>query len=135
MQNNLDTIEEFDILENIQYPHLSFDVDLLADRKKVSLLVSRKSVEEILLIDKNGFYIDSVFAGLSEKQIEYFAKNAPAEYKKKIIEIFDDQEMMKGVWEITKAMDVDEGDGLTKNQDRIKKVVQYIQDNWAVFKF
>jgi len=43
--------------------------------------------------------------------------------------------MMKGVFEIVKAMDEDLGRGSTSNQDRIKKVIQYIKDNRVTFKF
>lgn len=135
MTKKLDIMEELDILELIETPELSYATDSLLERKKIAKNVLFRNPEEILFINKTGFRADSVFAGLNEKHIEYFIKNAPIEHKKEIIRMLKDQKMMNGVWEIVKSMDDDAGDGSVKNQVRMKKVVQYIQDNWAVFQF
>lgn len=116
-------------------PHLSYVAETLMSRKKVAYSVLRRKETDIMIIDSSGFLIDSVFAGLIEKHIEYIAKNAPKKYKENLLKILQDTEMMKGVFEIVKSMDDDLGENITQNQDRIKNIVQYIKDNRAVFEF
>ena len=135
MTKKLDLIEKNEYWDKIANPFFGYVGTSIIDRKRVAQNVLSRKSEDILLVDKFGFSIDSVFAGLNEKQIEFFAKNAPLAHKKELVSIFQDKEMMDGVWEIVKAMDDDEGDGSIKNKDRIKKIIQYIQDNWAVFQF
>ena len=129
MTKNLSLIEEIDFRDKIVNPFFEYVENSLVERKKVARDILMRSPKEILLIDRFGFSIDSVFAGLNEIQIEYFVKKAPISYKKELVSIMQDKEMMNGAWEIIKAMDEDEGDGSTKNQDRMKKIIQYIQDN------
>lgn len=133
MAKNLNIIEEYDLRALIESPELSYVENSVLERKKVAKNILNRKAEEILLINKTGFYIDSVFAGLDEKKIEFFAKNSPLEYKKNLIKIFQDKEMIDGVWEVARAMDEDEGNNLMSNQDRIKKVIQYIRDNQSIF--
>jgi len=133
MTKNLNPIEESEYWENFSTPFLSYLGSSIIERKHVAGDIKMRKPEDVLLVDKFGLSVDAVFAGLNEKQIEFFAKNAPLEYKKEMASIFSDQEMMDGVWEIVRAMDNDEGDGSTENQDRIKRVVQYIQDNRIAF--
>lgn len=135
MTKNLDLIEESEYWEKFSSPFLSYIGRSLPERKRVARDISLRKKEDLLLMDKFGFGIDSIFSGLTEDQIQYIAKNAPLEYKKEMVSIFQDKEMMDGVWEIAKAMDDDEGDSSAKNQDRIKKIIQYINDNRAVFQF
>lgn len=133
MAKNLNIIEEYDLRALIESPELSYVENSVLERKKVAKNILNRKAEEILLINKTGFYIDSVFAGLDEKKIEFFAKNSPLEYKKNLIKIFQDKEMIDGVWEIVKSIDEDEGDGLMQNQKRVKNVIQYIRDNQIAF--
>ena len=63
------------------------------------------------------------------------AKNAPEDYKKNILELLNNQEMVNGIFEIAKAMDDDLGRGATQNQDRARNVIQYIKDNRIAFEF
>lgn len=133
MTKNLDLIEESEYWDKISNPFLSCIEDSILEKKRVAKDIILRKSEDILLIDKFGFGVDSIFAGLNENKIEYFAKHAPLEYRKDLIDISTDQEMMSGVWMIAKAMDDDTGDGSTKNQERIKKVIQYIVDNRIAF--
>lgn len=128
-------LEELNIIENLKEPHLSYIIGTMVERKKVAYLVLGKDEKDILLIDSSGFLIDSVFAGLSEKNIEYITKKGPQKYKEALIKILKDQEMMRGAFEIVKAMDDDLGSGVTQNQTRIKNVIQYIKDNRVAFEF
>lgn len=129
---NIDIEKELSIRNNLGEPHLSYIEDSISNRKNVSSLVVSKNTNEILLIDSYGFLIDSVFAGLTEKHIEYIAKNAPQDYKNNILKILKDQQMMNGVFEITQSMDAN---NTMEHQKRIKNVIQYIKDNHVVFEF
>lgn len=133
MTRNLDLIEEIDYREKITTPFLGYVMGTLAERKKVAGEILTRKPEDLLLVDGTGFNIDSIFSGLNEENVEYIVKRAPLEYKESLAEILGDKEMMDGVWEIAKSMDDDEGDGQTRNQDRIKKIIQYIQDNQIAF--
>jgi len=133
MGNKLTSLEEFDVQRTLQTPHLLFSRKLAYADKKVAFIVLRKKEDEMLLINSSGFSNAAIFAGLTEKHIEYFAKNAPMEYKNEIMKILRDKAAMEGVREIAEDMDEDEGDGLTKHQDRIKKVIRYILDNQIAF--
>jgi len=132
---NLTSPEEFNIKGIIQEPHFSYIESTLNNRKDVSCSVLRRNENDILLIASFGFIIDSVFAGLTEKHIEFIAKNGPGDYKENLLKILQDQEMMKGVFEITLDMDTDMGKNITQNQDRVRNVIQYIKDNKIVFEF
>lgn len=127
--------EEIEISRALENPHFSYVIGTLTEKKRVARLVLSRPENELLFIDKSGFCVDAVFAGISEKHIEYFAKHAPVEYKKEIATIFKYEEMKNDVWEIAKSMDDDEDNSLTRNQERIKRVAQYIQDNRVVFQF
>ncbi|OGI29622.1 MAG: hypothetical protein A2288_01980 [Candidatus Moranbacteria bacterium RIFOXYA12_FULL_44_15] len=133
MENNLSIIEELEIEEDIKTPHLSYITETLSERMRVSFSILKKNETEIVLIASSGFLIDSVFAGLTEKHIEYIAKNAPSDYKKNIMIILKDEEMMRGVFEIAKAMDEDKN--TNQNQERIGNVIRYIKDNQIAFEF
>jgi len=126
---------ELTVRKYLREPHFSYIEESIFNRKKVSNILLSKKQDEILLIDSYGFVFDSIFAGLTEKNIEYIAKNAPRDYKESLLKILHDQEMMGGVFEIVKAMDEDLGESVTKNQERIKNVIQYIKDNRVVFEF
>jgi hypothetical protein len=135
MSDLLTTIEEMNATEHLKEPHLSYVVASLQERKKVSLDILKRHENEIILIASSGFLIDSVFAGLNEKHINYIAKNAPRDYKKNILQTIRDPEMLQEVFEIAKAMDKDLGENVTQNQDRLKNIIQYIKDNHVVFEF
>lgn len=133
MIKNLDLIEESDLWDKMVNPFLNYTGTSLDNKKRLAMDIFHRSAEEILLIDPSGFGFDSIFAGLAEKHIEYFAKHAPLKYKKELMEIFKDQEMITCALKIAKVMDEDEGDGSNKNQDRIRKNMQYLKDNQAAF--
>lgn len=131
----LTSTEEFAIRGNIQEPHFSYSESSVINRKRVSISILQRNITDILLIDSSGFVIDSIFAGLSEKHIEHIAKNGPRDYKENILKILKDKEMMRGVFEIAKAMDEDLGRGSVRHQERVKNVIQYIKDNQVAFEF
>lgn len=129
----LTTLEEFDFIHEYQMPYLLSDDGSIGSKKKIAYLIMARKEDELFLVNPEGFSESSVFAGITEKQIEYFAKHAPLEYKKELVKIFSDKEMMASVWNIARAMDDDEGDGLEKNKKRITNVINYIYDNQILF--
>lgn len=135
MAEFLTTLEEFDIFEKLQFPHFMFSgKDIQSQRRMAFEIFSRKE-EEILLVTSYGFEYAGVLAGLTEKHIEYIAKKGPKDYKENLLKTLKDQETMKGVFEIAKAMDEDLGRGSVKNQERVKNVIQYVKDNKIAFEF
>lgn len=135
MAKNLTTLEEFDIRRRLQMPHLSYHPLTIDAKKNIAFLVLSNNNSEILMINIEGFRTSSVIAGLSEKHIEYIAKNTPEDYKKIFIEIINNKAEVEDIIEIAKAMDEDLGGNVTKNQERVKNVIQYIKDNKIAFEF
>lgn len=129
------TVEEFDILGRLQTPHLIFYPLNFSSKIKTAAIVLMNEAEKILLINSPGFCEDSILAGITEKHIEYIAKNAPKDYKENILKLLQNQEMVNGVFEIAKAMDEDLGKGAMQNQERVRNVIQYIKDNRVTFEF
>ena len=126
---------EIEVIDHLQHPHLFFIGKPEIKKNVSSEILSDYKDKEILIIDPYGFSTDSVFSGLTEKHIEYIAKNAPQDYKINILKILKDQETMQSVFEIVKSMDTDLGNNSTQNQERIKNVIQYINDNQIAFEF
>jgi len=134
-ENDLYIVEEFDILMRFRSPYdIFYPIDFIS-KKKVAQIVLRKKIDEILLINEMGFQQDSVFAGLTEEHIEYIVKNGPRPYKENVLKIVQDKKMIEGAYEIVQDMDDDLGKGVSKNRERIRKVIQYIKDNRIVFDF
>lgn len=126
---------ETEIIEKLSLPHIVFAQGSLAQKVKLAWHVYSLSPAELLLASCFSFSYPAIVAGITVESIEYFAKNAPAEFKKELAKTFLAEYRMKEVFEITKMMDDDLGNGIKQNQERIKKVYQYIVDNWAVFQF
>lgn len=135
MSNDLSALEEFDAQMKIEMPHLLYEKSDLISRKKVAYIVLAKKENEILLINPAGFCESSVIAGLNEKNIEYFAKFAPREYKESLALTISNDFLVEDVLEISKAMDDDYGKSIASNQQRIRNVFKYIEDNKVVFYF
>lgn len=135
MSNDLSALEEFDAQRKIQFPHLLHEASSLSDKKNIAYVVLAKSADEILLVSPSGFGEATVIAGMTEKNTEHLVKFAPREYKENLVSAIADSYLLNDVWEIVSAMDDDEGNVSTKNQDRIKNVIQYIKDNRAAFQF
>ena len=133
MNNNLSALEEFDAQRKIQFPHLLYSTIDLRTKRNSAYSVLLKKENEILLISPSGFGESSVVAGLTEKNIEYFSKFAPKEYREQLMSVVGNSYLMEEVWEIIKLMDED--DGQIKNKIRMVNVVQYIRDNKIVFQF
>jgi hypothetical protein len=135
MENDFGLLEEFDIISEIQTPHLIHKDFSLVTKKRVAYSILRRKPEEILLMNSPAFSVDAILAGLSEKQIEHIALSAPDEYRKEIIDSLRQDYKIKEIMEIAQSMDEDLGENSTQNQERAKNVIQYIKDNRVVFEF
>ena len=135
MENNLGLLEEFDIVREIQSPHLIHEKLSSLAKREIAYSILHRKPEEILLINSPAFYIAAVFAGLSTKQIEYITKNAPYDYKEELSNLLLGQSTVKAIFEITESMDEDLGENITQNQERVRDVIQYIRDNRTAFEF
>lgn len=130
----LSTLEEFDIIRKLQFPHTLSHQNLSQKIALVTKMLSRSSAE-LLLVTPSGFSTDFILAGLSEKHIEYIALNAPNEYKKEIFDSMIKLSIIKEIFEIARSMDDDLGERVTQNQDRVRNIIQYIKDNRSAFEF
>jgi len=135
MKEKISIVKEMEIEKNLREPFGDYISPSLIVKKKIAYSILDREDIAVLLLDRYGFTLDYIFAGLTEKHIEYIAKNAPKNYKENILKTLRDQEMMKGVFEIAKAMDEDLGRGATQNQDRVRNVIQYVKDNRIAFEF
>lgn len=124
-----------DISGKLAMPHLSYGKLNLASKNAIAVDVLLRKNEEITLITSSGIGTSAVFAGLTEKTIEYLAINAPSDYKKEIWALLDNSAEVDDILEIAKNLDDDLGRGATKNQERVKNVMQYVKDNRMVFEF
>lgn len=131
--NQLNVLEEFDITQSIQMPHLMFpELDDVSKRKIAESVFGRKP-DEVLLITSLGFETSSVVAGLSLQAIEYIAKNAPLEYRESIWSVIDNGAEVKDMLKIAKAMDDGRGNGSRVHQERVLNLIQYVKDNQVAF--
>lgn len=135
MDNVLNALEEFDAQRKIQFPYLLHKATDLNAKKKMAYVILAKKEAEMLLISPAGFGEDSVIAGMTEKNMEFFAKFAPKEYKKIFLGIIANNYLVNDILEIAKAMDEDFGKGSVVNQTRVRNVLQYAYDNQIVFHF
>lgn len=126
---------EIDILEKFSLPHIFFPQNTIQQKEMLAWHVASLSGEEILLASSFAFSYEGFLAGLTMSQIEYFAKNAPVNYKRELINSINKEYKIKEVMEIAKMMDDDLGGGARRNQDRVMNVRQYVYNNQEVFQF
>jgi len=124
---------EDDILEELAMPYIKFPQNNMQVKKKLAWHIYNLANDTLLIPSPNMFSYSSIIAGISKKQIEYIAKNAPVDYKKELFISISKDYKIKEISEIIQAMDKDSGG--SKNQERIRNVIQYIKDNKAVFEF
>jgi hypothetical protein len=123
------------IQDRLALPHIFFPQDSLAQKKNMAKYINSLPNELIVLPTSFAFSYCAFIAGISEKQIEYIAKNAPKEYKKELFDAFFKGYKVKEIYEIAKAMDEDLPGDSIMNQQRIKKLIQYLKDNLIAFEF
>lgn len=135
MSNQLSTLEEFDIVRKIQYPHTLYGVMTPENKRNVAFLIASRKAEEILLTSPLAFREPYIVAGMTERQMEYFALHAPRDYREDLLEAFSSQENIDDMLRITAMMDEEIGKGSTENRQRLRKVIRYVRDNQVVFRF
>jgi hypothetical protein len=131
----IDENYEDKVLDDYVIPQVAFPQDTIAQKKALARRIASLKNEELLFASAVAFSYEGFIAGITTEQIEYFAKNAPINFKKELAKSIQTEYRTKAVFEIAKLMDEDLGEGATQNQKRVKNVYQYIKDNWAVFQF
>lgn len=126
---------EDDVIEKLTIPYIFFPQNNLEQKKNLAIYIYNLDSELLLIPSRFAFSYPAFLSGLSEKHIEYFAKNAPVDYKKELFSSIQKEYIVKEMIEIAKVMDKDLGDNINKNQSRIKNNIQYIKDNRIVFEF
>ena len=134
MKSDLSTLEEFDIIAKLQFPH-TLPHENMSQKTQLARYISSKKPEDLLLITPSGFSVDFIFAGIGEKQIEFVAANAPDEYKKELATLISNSGDIADIFAIAKAMDREMGENVLQNQQRVARIIQYIKDNQAIFQF
>jgi hypothetical protein len=135
MPTQLSNLEEFDIISKIQFPHLLYAKMTPENKRNVAFSVLARKEAELLLISALAFREGSIVAGISEKQMEYFALNAPREHREALMEAVSDIEVIREILEIAKFMDEEIANGSIQNEQRVARVFDYIQENKIVFMF
>ena len=135
MSNQLSTLEEFDIVRKIQYPDSLYGVMTPENKRNVAFLIANRKAEEILLTSPLAFRESYVVAGMTERQMEYFALHAPRDYRESLMQAFSSQENIDDMLSITAMMDEEMGKGSMENQQRLKRIIRYLRDNQIVFRF
>lgn len=133
IQDSYDALD--DALNRLSAPHIYFPQDNLLQKSILAAHITKLSNELLLISSSFAFHSPSILAGLDEEKIQYIAKNAPAGYKKELMDSMRQSFTVKEIFEICKEMDRQSGEQTTPNQDRIKNVIQYIKDNRAAFEF
>lgn len=131
---NYSEIED-DISDKVVLPYVYYDQETMGGKLLLAKYVMQARPEVLLLPSYFLFSYSAVAAGLTEKQLEYIASNAPAEYKKELSKTFSNENKIKEVIEIGRMLDDDYGQNTEKNQERIRRVYQYIRDNSIAFQF
>lgn len=129
------TLEEFDISRKIMLPHLLYSPMTPQNKRNVAFMIQSRKEDEILLISSLAFRESYVIAGLTEKQIEYFALHAPKEYKENLMEAVSDQDVINDIGEIAAMMDQELPGKSDANQQRVRRVFDYIRNNQVAFRF
>ncbi|PIP26959.1 MAG: hypothetical protein COX30_04555 [Candidatus Moranbacteria bacterium CG23_combo_of_CG06-09_8_20_14_all_39_10] len=131
----MDYYFEDNITEKLAMPYVFFSQNNLDQKKILAIYIYNLDVHLLLLSGYSAFSYSSIIAGLSEKHITHIANNAPLDYKKELLNSVFQEYRIKEALEIAEIMDDDLGRNTTRNQDRVKNVIQYIKDNRTVFEF
>lgn len=124
-----------EIIEKMTLPYLSIREASIASKMNLAIKTLELDNETLLIPAYSMFSYSAILAGLSEKQAEYIAKSAPSDYKKELLSSIMQPYKIREVLEIAKVMDTDIATNSTKNQERVRNVIQYIKDNQIVFEF
>ena len=123
------------ILEQFIVPYIHFPHKTEGQKIMLAQYISNLDVKSLLIPSCYIFSYSPIVAGLTEKHVEYVAKNAPAVYKTELLNAVSQDYKLQEIFNIAKLMDDDLGNNSTENQMRIRNIVQYIKDNKTIFEF
>ena len=123
------------ILNQLAIPYVYFPQQSNGQKAILARYIMTLSEDLLLIPSCYAFSYSGIVAGLTEKQVEYLAKNAPKDYKLELAKSILDEYKMEDVMKIAKMMDDDMGNGVMQNQKRVRDVRQYVLDNLVAFQF
>lgn len=127
MPQELSTLEEFDILSELQFPEYIFSIDSIEEQLAFSTYISSLSGRRILIVHDGILNYPFVVAGLTETHIEIILKEGSANMKKtlmnNILNIEFQEEISRFITEL------DRHNKTTENFTRFKNILQYVKDN------
>jgi hypothetical protein len=124
-----------EITEKLTLPYLFIEEASMASKINLAIKTLGLDNETLIIPASSMFSYSAILAGISERQVEYVAKNAPSDYKKELLNSIMQPYKIKEIFEIARAMDTGLATDSTKNQERVQNVIQYIKDNRTVFEF
>jgi hypothetical protein len=131
----IDEYLEEKTLDKFAIPHIVFPQNTNRQKGALAWHILSLKGDELLLTSAFSFSYPAIIAGISESNIEYFGRHAPGSYRVELVEALKKDYVVKEIFDIAKEMDDDLGERITKNQERVNNVIQYIHDNRAVFEF
>lgn len=127
MPIHLATLEEIDILTEIQSPEFVYSIESTEERIIFSKYINSLPEKRIILLNLGLFNLPFVIAGLKESHVESIIKDEALVVKKYIFTNLSDTEFLKNVLEF--SSELDRREKTTENTTRIKNLLQYLKDN------
>lgn len=128
----LSPIEEVDIIARILYPHFIYPIKNLRQKALLANYISTISSQRALLLEVFSLEEPAILAGLTQKQIEYIAKQGILEQKKALFDGFNNPQKLQEILEIAKVMD-EKSSNAQENTQKIYQIVQYFKNNKIIF--
>lgn len=127
MPKELDPIEEFDILTELQFPDYIYSIDSIDEQIAFSKYINSLPDRRILLLHNELLTAPFVVAGLTENHIETIIKDGSYNSKFVIFIALADEEFMNDVLSFSNELDY--RNKTTENSTRLTSIVQYLKDN------
>lgn len=127
MAKELNILEEFDILSELQFPDYIYSLDSEEEKFAFSNYIKYLSGRRVLLLHNGLFDYPFAVASLREIHIEEIFKNGGYAFKKILLDNLSDQEFLKQVSDF--IAELDRREKTTENSTRLKNILQYLRDN------
>lgn len=127
MAKELNILEEFDILSELQFPDYIYSLDSEEEKFAFSNYIRYLSGRRILLLHDRLFSYPFAVASLREIHIEEIFKNGGYAFKKMFLDNLSDLEFLKQVSDF--VTELDKRGRTTENSTKLKNILQYLKDN------
>ena len=127
MPSHLTTLEEVDIITEMQSPELVYSIESTEEQIIFSKYINSLPDKRIVLLNINLFNFPFVIAGLKESHIETLTKEEALVVKKYVFANLSNTEFSRKVVEF--ISELDRREKTTENTTRIKNIIQYLKDS------